>query len=359
VVADLARGLDQRLFRPLVCCLNFKGRLAEPLEARGIPVFALDKRPKLDLRVLIRLVRLMRSERVDVVHTHLWTSSFWGRLAGALARVPVMIITEHNLDTWRRAPHLLADRLLGRFTDDWVFVSSEVEAFYRARLALPEGRSHVVHNGVDLAPFARRPDPAEVRTRMGLPADARVAGVVGRLEARKGHRFFLEAMRRVVDRVPGALGLIAGEGKEKDALLAQRGALGLAESVRLVGYWPDLAEALAALDVFVLPSLMEGHPLAILEAMAAGKPVVATDVGGNAEAVEAGVTGVLVPPADPDALADAILALLLEPERAARLGEAGRRSLDRRFSLAAAVKANEELYLRRYRERTGRTIGGD
>jgi len=359
VVADLARSLDRRLFRPLVCCLNFKGRLAEVLEADGVPVFALDKRPKLDLRVLLRLVRLMRRERVDVVHTHLWTSSFWGRMAGALARVPVVVITEHNLDTWRRAPHLLADRLLGRVTDDWVFVSREVEAFYRARLALPPGRGHVVHNGVDLAPFRCRPEAAEVRARMGLPGAARVAGVVGRLEARKGHRFFLDAMRRVVDRMPGAVGLIVGEGKEKEALLAQRDALGLGDAVRIVGYWPELAEALAALDVFVLPSLMEGHPLAILEAMAAGKPVVATDVGGNAEAVQPGVTGLLVPPADPTVLADAILSLLAEPGRSRALGEAGRRSLDRRFSLQAAVKANEELYLLRYQERTGRRVRGN
>jgi glycosyltransferase involved in cell wall biosynthesis len=359
VVADLARSLDRRLFRPLVCCLNFKGRLAEPLEADGVPVYALDKRPRLDLRVLLRLIRLMRKERVDVVHTHLWTSSFWGRLAGALARVPVVVITEHNLDTWRRAPHLLADRLLGWVTDDWVFVSREVEAFYRARLAVPSGRGHVVHNGVDLVPFERVLDGTAVRARIGIPAGARVAGVVGRLEARKGHRFFLEAMRRVVDRMPGAMGLIVGEGREKEALLSQRDALGLQDAVRIVGYWPDLAEAMAALDVFVLPSLMEGHPLAILEAMAAGKPVVATDVGGNSEAVEPDVTGVLVAPADPEALAGAIVALLAEPERARRFGEAGRRSLDRRFSLDAAVKANEELYVRRYQERTGRRVGGN
>ena len=101
VVADLARSLDRRVFRPLVCCLNFKGNLAPGLEAEGIPVFALDKGKGLDLRVLPRLVRLMRRERVQVVHTHLWTSSFWGRMAAVLARVPVVVVTEHNLDTWR------------------------------------------------------------------------------------------------------------------------------------------------------------------------------------------------------------------------------------------------------------------
>ncbi len=356
VVFDLARSLDRRRFRPVVACLNFKGALAQPLEAEGIPVYALDKKPKLDLGALARLARLLRRERVDIVHTHLWTSSFWGRLAALLARVPVTIVTEHNLDTWRRTPHFFADRLLGLATDDWIFVSREVEAFYRERLRIPAGRGTVVLNGVDTKPFATPLDRAAVRARMGLDPGARVAGVVGRLEERKGHRYFLEAMRELKTRDPGARGLIVGEGKEKAALLAQSEALGLGDTVRILGFWPDLAEALCALDVFVLPSLMEGHPLAVLEAMAAGKPVVATDVGGNGEAVEAGSTGLLVPAADPGALADAIGTLLADPERARAMGAAGRASLDRRFSLAAAVAANEETYRIAHRRNTGRTI---
>lgn len=357
VVFDLARSLDRKRFRPVVACLNFKGALAAPLEAEGIPVYALDKKPKLDLGVLVRLARLLRRERVDIVHTHLWTSSFWGRLAAVLARVPVAIVTEHNLDTWRRAPHFVADRLLGRATDDWIFVSREVEAFYRERLGIPAERGRVVLNGVDTAPFAVPLDRADVRSRMGVAPEARVAGVVGRLEARKGHRYFLEAMRELGTRDPGARGLIVGEGKEKAALEAQSRSLGLGDTVRILGFWPDLAEALCAVDVFVLPSLMEGHPLAVLEAMAAGKPVVATDVGGNGEAVEDGLTGLLVPAADPAALANAIATLLGDPARAEAMGRAGRASLDRRFSLAAAVAANEETYRRAYRRNTGRTIG--
>jgi glycosyltransferase involved in cell wall biosynthesis len=348
VVADLARGLDRRVFRPMVCCLNFKGRLAEELEAEGIPVFALDKRPKLDPRLLLRLVRLMRKERVDVVHTHLWTSSLWGRLAALLAGVPVRVVTEHNIDTWRRPWHLLADRLLGYFTHEWIFVSGEVESFYRKHLGRASRRGRVVHNGIDVAALSRPVDRHEVRRRMGLPPEARVAGVVGRLDPRKGHRYFVEALHRLSAQDPSVFGLVVGEGKEKEALHAQRDALGLAERLCLVGYWPSLAEALAAIDVFVLPSLMEGHPLAILEAMAAGKPVVATRVGGNPEAVEDGVTGLLVPAEDVTALEGAMRALLGDPDRAQRMGDEARRRLDQRFSLAAAVRANQEVYLRHH-----------
>ena len=346
VVADLARKLDRRRFRPIVCCLNFKGHLAAPLEAEGIPVFALDKKPKLDVSVLFKLVDLMRRERVDVVHSHLWTSSFWARLAAVIARVPVIVVTEHNLDTWRRSPHFLADRLLGRATDHFIFVSEEVQSFYEQRLALRPGRFQVVHNGVDLAPFERLPPPAAARARLGLPEGRPVAGVVGRLDPRKGHQHFLDAMALLARDANPPLGVIVGDGQARESIAAQRETLGLQDQVRLVGYWPDLAEAFAAIDVFVLPSLMEGHPLAILEAMAAGKPVVATSVGGNARAVRDGETGILVPPGDPAALADAIRSILQDPVRAAEIGRAGRRALEDRFSLDAAVRANEAVYLK-------------
>jgi sugar transferase (PEP-CTERM/EpsH1 system associated) len=353
VVYDLARKLDRRRFRPMVCCLNFRGRLADELEKEGIRVYALDKKPKLDASVLVKLWKLMRRERVDVVHTHLWTSSFWGRLAALLARVPVVVITEHNLDTWRRTPHFLADRLLGAGTDHWIFVSDEVKAFYRRRLRLGEDDFHVVHNGIDLAQFEAPVDPAQVKQAMGLPAGKRVVGVVGRLEERKGHRFFVDAMKILLARHPDVVGLIVGEGKEMQRLKAQRDALGLQEGVRLLGYWANLAEALGVVDVFVLPSLMEGHPLAILEAMGAGKPVVATTVGGNAEAVEDGVTGYLVPPADPAALADAIQKVLAEPETAGRMGQQARRRLEQRFNLQAAVEVNQDVYTRYCRKNKG------
>jgi glycosyltransferase involved in cell wall biosynthesis len=344
VVADLARSVDRERFRPLVCCLNFKGQLAAPLEAEGIPVHVLDKRPKADLRALVRLVRLMRRERVDVVHTHLWTSSFWGRLAAILAGVPVRVVTEHNLDLWRRAPHWLADRVLARVTDRFVFVSAAVEAFYRERLSLPPERCRVVLNGVERPALDRFPDRKAARARLGIEGEGPVVGCVGRLEERKGHAFLLEALRRVAEHERDVRGLIVGTGKEAARLAALRDQLELSERVRLVGYWPDLAEALAAIDVFVLPSLMEGHPLAVLEAMAAAKPIVATAVGGLAEAIDDGRSGLLVPPGDADALAEAVVSLLRDPEKAARLGREARRSLEDRFSLEKSVRANEEVY---------------
>lgn len=346
VVSDTARKLDRERFEPMVACLNFKGLLAEELEKQGIKVFCVDKKPKLDLGVIGKLADIMRRERVDIVHTHLWTASFWGRLAAIRARVPVIVVTEHNLDLWRRAWHFWADRILGFCTKHWIFVSDEVRDFYLEHLSLAPGDYTVVHNGIDLEQFEHSIDAAEVRARMGIPAGRQVVGVVGRLEERKGHRYFLEAMKGMERDAPEVLGLVIGTGKEMDNLKAQQKALGLQDTVRLQGFWASLPEALAVMDVFALPSLMEGHPLAVLEAMGAGKAVVATTVGGNAEAVAAGVTGLLVPPADPEALRKAILELMRDPERRAAMGKEARRRMLERFNLAIAVNANQDVYLK-------------
>ncbi len=344
MVADLARSLDRKRFRPMVCCLNFKGRLALELEAEGIPVFALDKKPRTDLGALFRLARLMRRERVQVVHTHLWTSSLWGRLAALLAGVPVMVVTEHNLDTWRGRGHFLADRILARFTDHFVFVSQEVASFYRARLPLDDDRCLVVHNGIDRAPFEQTIDRNAVRDRLGLPREAVVAGVVGRLDERKGHRYFLEAMKRLAGE-GGLHGVVVGEGREKDALFAQRGELGLEPRVHLVGYWASLAEALAAIDLFVLPSLMEE-----VIPSPSWKRWLRQAGGGHAGGRESrgggGRPQRVRRPSRRGSAAEAIGSLARDPgERPAWVLE-GRRLLGEHFSLEAAVRANEEIYLR-------------
>ena len=345
VVVNLARGLDRTRFTPMVCCLNWKGRLAEELEREGIRVVALEKSSRWDLRVVGKLVGLLRRERIHILHTHLWSASFWGRIAARLARVPVVVITEHNVDTWRNRFHLLADQWLSRRTDRLIFVSQVVQEFYRQQLVLPLEKCQVVYNGIDLEACRVNGHAAEVRASWGIPAGARVVGTIGRLAERKGHRFFIEAMRTVAATSPNVVGVIVGEGRIRDELAAAIEAAGLRETVRLVGYCPEIAQALSALDLFVLPSLMEGFPLAILEAMAAGKPVVATDVGGTVETMEPGRTGLLVPPANSQALAEAILSLLNDPARAVRMGQAGRARAEERFSLPAMIRETQTLYL--------------
>lgn len=358
VVLNLAKGADRSRFNSMVCCLNWKGQMAQELEVAGIPVVALGKKPKFDPGVIAKLVEVLRRNRIHVLHCHLWTASFWGRLAARIAKVPVVIITEHNIDTWRRPWHLLADRILAKWTDQIVCVSEAVCAFYRERLGRSSGKCRVIHNGIDLARFNRNGphDPAAVRTQLGLPAAGRVVGTVGRVsEERKGHKFFVEAMQTLSGQEPDLSGLIVGGGKLLGEVERHRDALGLRDRVCLPGFWPNarLAEVLSVMDIFVLPSFMEGLPLVILEAMAVGKPVVATTVGGNAEAVEEGVTGWLVPPGDLPAFNAAVLKLLRTPGLIERMGEAGRKRVEERFSLAAMVGAQQEVYRRALERKVG------
>ncbi|MFK8019530.1 MAG: glycosyltransferase [Pseudomonadales bacterium] len=345
VVADTALRLDRTRFRPIVACLNFKGRLAEDLEAEGIEVFAFDKKPNFDATITFRLAKLMRDQKVDVVHPHLWTSSFWGRMAAVIARVPVIVITEHDLDKWRSKYHLLADRILGYFTKHWIFVSHGVQEFYCDYLKLTDDRYTVVHNGIGVEQFEQSIDAADVKKRMGIPEGKKILGVIGRLDPRKGHCYFMEAMKSLTDKHPDVMGIIVGQGAQMEALQAQQKELGLEDKVKLIGYWESLAEAQAVVDVFVLPSLMEGHPLAVLEAMAASKPVVSTRVGGTHEAVAHGETGLLVEAKDVPALEAAMTELITDLDHAREMGRLGRAKLDREFSLQAAVNSNQDIYL--------------
>ena len=344
VVMNLARGMDRTIFKPMVCCLNWKGRMAGELEREGIPVFVLGKRPGFDPVALFRLAWLLRRERIHILHCHLWTASFWGRLATWLRKVPLVVITEHNLDTWRNRARLMSDRFLARRTDCMIFVSAKVRTFYQNYLDLPKEKYRLIYNGVDITGLDGNRDGNETREKLGIPVKRRVIGVVGRLENRKGHRFFMDSVRSLAVRESRALGLIVGEGKARGDLESYRDALGLHDQIQFLGFCPDLGEALSVMDIFVMPSRMEGFPLAILEAMAAGKPVVATSVGGNDEAVQHGVTGLIVPYDDVQAMVQAILTLLQDDELRVKMGEAGQKRVREQFSLEAMVRDTQEVY---------------
>lgn len=342
VVIRLAAGLERRRFAPLICCLDEPGPFAPQAEAAGVEVVAFDKRGPVDVRAAWRLARLLRSRRVDVVHTHLWGGSFWGRLAALAARVPAIVTTEHNVDTWKRAYHLALDRALAPATTCLVAVSPAVREFYEAR-GVGRGRWRVVYNGVDTSavpPRGRRPAFRE----LGIGADERVVALVGRLVPAKAPEVFLQAMAIAAARVPALRGLVVGDGPLRGDLEAEARGLGLERRVVFAGVRRDVPALLAGLDALVFTSLREGLSMAMLEAMAAGVPVIATPVGGTPELITHGVTGLLVPPGQPESLADALVALLGDAALAAAIRHAARGCVEGRFSLKAMTEAHESLY---------------
>jgi len=225
--------------------------------------------------------------------------------------------------------------------------------FAVAREGVVADRATVIPNGINFSAWERFPDTRTARAELDLPPDASVIGTVGRLHAQKGHDFLLSAAAKVLERIPEAVFLVAGYGPLRERLEARSAELGVASNVRFLGYRKDVQRILAALDVFVLPSLWEGMSNAILEAMAASKPVVATAVDGNVEQVVDGETGRLVPPADAEALADALIELAADSEKAREMGIRGRQYVEQKFPLSKMTAAYLDLYSRLLEEKAG------
>ena len=305
VVIRLAAGLDRRRFEPFICCLD----RARSLRSRG------PRRPASRWWPSTSGARSTRgrrgaspgscaSRRVDVVHTHLWGASLWGRLAAVGARVPVIVTTEHNVDSWKKTHHLALDRALAPATTHLVAVSQQVREFYEAR-GVGRGRWRVVYNGVDTSAAPRRGRGAAF-LELGLGRDDPVVGLVGRLVPAKAPEVFLRALALAAARVPGLRGLVVGDGPLRAESRPRPDVSGSRARVVFAGVRQDVPELLPGLDALVFSSLREGLSMAMLEAMAAGVPVIATDVGGTPELIAHGVTGLLVPPGRPESLADAI-----------------------------------------------------
>lgn len=341
VVAHLAKGLDRTKYAPMVVCLNHPGALAAELAEAGVPVIALHKRGGLDLGLLDRLTQLMREHRPAVVHTHLWGAGLWGRMAAQRAGVPVIIAHEHGMQPWRGAAHFLADRYLLGATRRVLFASRDVMADYARRVPGAGKKSHWLRNGVE-APGAS--DRAAMRRRQGWAESDRIILSIGRLSPEKGHTDLLAAFGKLAATCPAAKLVIVGTGPEQAALEALQAKLGLNGRVMLAGAQADVAPWLAAADVYVQPSRREALSLAVLEAMMAGVPVVATRVGDMPQVITHGHSGYLVPADDPHALTEAILEILNNPAPARAAAAAAREAARAEYSLERMVRDVESIY---------------
>ena len=312
------------------------GGFVELAEREGFRTLVVPLGGALDSRSLVRLRRVLRSEGADVLHTHVHFSlNVLGRVAGRLAGAKV-VAHMHAANVFRssglaRRAQVALDDATARLCSRIIAVSESTGADL-VRQGYPAGRVTVVHNGIDA------PRPAEPARPAGVPETAPLLLHVGRLTPTKGQGDLIEALARLArsDAVAVLVGqdLETGGAYERE-LEARAAELGVRDRVVFTGYRDDVPALLAAAAVFVLPSSAEGLPLTVLEAMAAGRPVVATRVGGTPEAVVDGETGLLVPAGDVAALARALDGLLADPERASRMGEAGRGRVAERFSAAA------------------------
>ena len=346
----LASALDRDRFAPMVCCLFETGPLFAQAQGRGVPCTFLDmgRRPSPFVtgwrlaRGLGRLVWLMRQERVAIVDAYLFLAYIAAIPCGWLAGVPVRVAQRRGLSSSK--PRLIGrrvlERVVNRLTTQVVANSHAVARDTAEDERLPAGRIVVIHNGVAMP---AKP-PREGARPPGLPAGGRIILCVANLIHYKGHLDLLAAAGEALPAFPDVALVLVGEGSMRRPIQDAVARHGLGGRVHLLGQREDVSALLAASDYFVLPSHEESFSNALLEAMAYGLPVIATAVGGNPEVVEDGVTGLLVPPRDPAALAKAMITLLVDPAAARRMGQMGRARAAKVFPLDHTVHEIEALY---------------
>jgi glycosyltransferase involved in cell wall biosynthesis len=296
------------------------------------------------LRDARRTQDIFAANPVDLLHVQIVSNSK-AVVAGRAAGVPKILGT-HHLDPGRTRLHqLMPEILTSRRLDHAIAVSHSTMAAWARRRGMSAAKLSVIPNGVDVGQYRRQFPPATARAALGLPVDeGRVLSVVGRLEEQKGHKYLLEAFAGLLQQVPGTHLAFAGDGTLREPLVEQAKALGIAHHVHFLGHCEGVQTVLDASDVFVLPSLWEAMPFALLEAMAASLPVVATAVAGVPELVVEGETGFLVPPADANALLKALLRTVQMPNTGREMGVAGRQRVERHFSLQTMLFQTENLY---------------
>jgi glycosyltransferase involved in cell wall biosynthesis len=343
LAAAVALGLDPTRFERKACATrDADPAVVERLRAARVAVTVLRRQHTLSLGPWLRLIRLLRRERVDILHAHKFGSNLWGVVLGRLARVPVVVAHEH---TWsyegRPVRKFLDRRVIAAGADAFLAVSEADRDRMISLERIPPRLVRVVPNGIPPLP---PPSGKDLRADLGIPPDAPVVIAVGLLRAQKAFDHLIRAAAALAAEHPGLRVLIAGGGPELESLEALVREVGLTATVMLLGGRDDVPDLLAAADVAVSSSDFEGTPLAVLEYMAAGKAIVATNVGGIPGVIEDGVQGVLVPPRDVEALAAAVTDLLRDPQRRARFGAAARERQQREFTVDATVRRVEELY---------------
>jgi len=334
--AWLAQGLVRRGHSCLMIC-NGRGEMLRRapelgLEARGVPVSG-----DLGVRTVTAAAAAMREFEPHVAHLHDGHAVLAGALASKLARVPAVVVS-------RRVDFRIRSRWKYTWATDRIVAISEAVRRVLVDCGVPAGLVTVVNSGVDLARMEHLPPREEARRALGLEGSEPVVGMVAALTDHKGHRYLLEAWPRVLAARPQARLLLAGDGELGAELRAQADSLGISGSVRFLGFHADVPGLLAALDLFVLSSHLEGLCTSLIDAMAAGLAAVATAAGGIPEVAEHGRTALLVPPRDPPALAAAIIELLGDPARREALGRAGREAVRGRFGVDRMVESTLEIY---------------
>lgn len=327
----------------VVCLYNGDGAIANKIRALDIPVYDLRMHNKFRLDAFLRLYSYLRQKRPFILHTWMFHANIPGRIIGRIARVPIIISAERTMGQ-EHAIRLRLNRWTSRMANRVICVSQTVADYAIQQIGIPAAKISTIPNGIDPANFLHMPDQAGARRKLRLPLHVPIVAAVGRPRPVKGYSYLIEAWRQISVQFPQAHLVFLGDGPDRTQLAQMVMEYGLDASVLFLGDWDNIPHLLPAFDLFALPSLHEGMSNAALEAMTAGLPVVATAVGGTPEIVIHEQTGVLVPSANVDALAEGLLQLLADPEKAQRMGDAGAMRVRKHFLHTKTVQQTESVY---------------
>jgi len=348
-VLNLFKGLDKTRFLPIACAIENSGAIGEEIRAAGFEVITLGYRRQ-PLRTILALAHIMRERRIDIVHASSYHPSFYARIAALLARVPVLISHEHVVFDHKRVQRVLLNKLLAPLTDGFIAVGNAVAQQVLGWYGYPAQKVQVIHNGVDTARFVPPQSRAEAKRKLGLDPERLAVGMICRLDHEKGHRFFFDAVSALDSRF-AVQWLVVGTGRGEQQIRQEAEERGVGDAVQFLGLRRDVPDLLAAMDIYVLPTLQEGFPNSLLEAMAAGCAVVASDFPGNLELVQDQQNGLVAPMGDSGVLTDCIEKLLAHEDLRIRLGAEARRHVESTFSIEQNVKKTENFYERLWRGR--------
>ena len=344
LVLKLMGKIDRSLYIPHICSLTENGDLEQDFVNMDVPVFVVKKREGIDYSLPFRLSILFRRQKIDLIHTHNISPYLYGVTGAKLAQVPVIIHTEHSNLFPNQRKLIIAERFLAKISDIIISDSQKVEQFLIRNQNISQKKITTILNGIDIDSFDIVVDKLKKRRELGIEIQDLTVGNVARLVSVKDHNTLFIAFKKVSEVFDNVKLIIAGDGPLRNKLENLRQELGLSEKIILLGNRRDIPELMAIFDVFVLSSISEGLSLTLLEAMAAGRAVVATNVGGNPEVVEDKVTGMLVPPGNSLVLAEAIIELLKDKRKQKEMGELGRKRVEQYFSLNTMVKRYEAIY---------------
>jgi glycosyltransferase involved in cell wall biosynthesis len=354
VFSQLINRLSRERYKIMVACLP-TGIFVEKIKGSGALIKPVDMKNRSNFKIILQLIGLMKEQKIDIVHSQGARADFFARMAAMFAKVSIVISTVpmtvegFDVSPIRKLIYKTFSRFSERFVDRFMVVSHAMEKMMIEKHRIEPQKVIKIYNGIETDDFCLADDEivrrrTGFRNELGLGEGIPVIGVIGRLVWQKGFEYFIEAIPEVLKEFKEAKFLIVGDGPLENKLKVAGKKLKIDDKIIFTGFKREIKEVLTAIDIFVIPSLLEGLPMILLESMAMAKPIIATDIEGMQEVLENGITGLLVPPRDPKVLSESIIELLNHRDKAYLIGATARKVVEERFSVDVMVQRVEGVY---------------